>query len=49
MIKELREEYKTIHSKLVENERTIRKNHEQVVIKQARMKEMEQRIAAKEK
>lgn len=49
MIKQLKEEYKIVQSKLVENERTVRKNHEQVIIKQAKIKDMEQRIAAKNK
>ena len=34
-----------LNEKLMENERTLRKNHEMYIVKQAKIKEMEQKLA----
>ena len=41
----VKEESKDLNEKLVENERILRRNHEQYIIKQNKIKEMEQKMA----
>lgn len=43
-LSKLKEECKVLSEKLLENERILRKNHEQYITKQSKIKEMEMRI-----
>jgi hypothetical protein len=44
-----KEECRQLTEKLTENERVLRKNHEQMIVKQNRIKEMETKIAGSKK